>query len=206
MGFSGQLMAAVVYIDDNRRVELDGDDGSDYYSNAATPISPFADFNTAAQNSSLSTSGFTANGWGEAYSDYTWYTTWSYFDVSFSLTVESDIALRGTLIGEDWYAGSGDASIFLYSGTDLRPGNILYSDSVSASYSPSYEKATLAFNGVLAAGDYRIQVTADPYFQSAYSSYCVEADFSPVPVPATAWLFGSGILALVAAAQRKTTA
>jgi len=43
-----------------------------------------------------------------------------------------------------------------------------------------------------------------PSMDADYDDMLVRADFSPVPVPAAVWLFGSGLLGLIAAARRKT--
>lgn len=188
-------------MDDNRRVESSGGSDLGNYSNVYRPDAPFADFVRSGQNSSLTSTGFSALGYGDAYSDYDWSSSWSFFDVSFSLTTDSTISLSGALFGEDQNYGSGDASLALYSGTELLVSNILYSDSVAAYY--GFEDKALSFDGVLAAGNYRILAKADPYFQIATSSYNVQASIEPVPVPAALWLFGSGLIGLAGFARRK---
>ncbi|VAX09398.1 hypothetical protein MNBD_GAMMA25-956 [hydrothermal vent metagenome] len=204
LGASSQAFAAVMYLGDNRRVESDGDDGSGYYGSVATPDAAFADFSTYGQTSSLGMTSFTASGSGSAYSDFGWSSTWSYFDVSFNLSTASQFTLTGNLYGEDILYGSGDASISLYSGTSAVAANLIYSDSVAASY--GIEEKILSFNSLLTAGDYRIVVAAEPYFQEAYSSYGVQVDISAVPVPAAVWLFGSGLIGLIGVAKARKTA
>lgn len=109
--------------------------------------------------------------------------------------------MTGDLFGEDLYFGSGDASISIYSGTSIVSTNLIFSDSVSAIN--GIEEAIVSYSGILAAGDYRIIASADPYFQSAYSSYSLNASFvSNVPVPSAIWLFASGIIGLISISRR----
>ena len=54
---------------------------------------------------------------------------------------------------------------------------------------------------VLAYND-NITLTA-PLGDADYDDMLVRAEFSPVPVPAAVWLFGSGLLGLIGAARRK---
>jgi hypothetical protein len=202
---SGQSYAAVTYLNDNRQVNISGDDPNlAVYNGVFTPATPFADFAHSNQTSSLTSTGFTASGSGYAYSDYYYSYTESLFDVSFNLSTESSIDLTGYLYGMDENFGSGDASISLYSGTSTSAGSLLFSSSVSA-VSNGIEEIFPAFNDILAAGDYRIVAIANPYFQIANSSFSLQADFTPtvVPVPAAVWLFGSGLFALAGLAKRK---
>ena len=200
---SSQSFAAAIYLDDNRRVEVDGDYGDGYFSYMRTPDAPFADFDTNGQTSSLTSTGFSAIGNGDAYSDYGWSAGWSFFDVSFNLTTESTISLTGWLNGYDEYYGSGDASVALYSGTSILASNILYTESVAA-YN-GFDQSLVSFDSILATGDYRIIIKADPYFQIASSSFNVQATFTPttVPIPTAVWLFGSGLIGLIGVARRK---
>jgi len=201
MGFSSQVFAAIIYTDDSRRVENAGGDGEGgSYSDTILPNAPYADMNVSGQTSALGGNGFSASGSGWAYSDFGWGSSWSYFDVSFTLTTESEFTLTGLLTGEDYNYGSGDASIELF---DISGDNLLYSNSVSA-YGFGYEEAVLNFDSILSAGDYRILVSAEPYFQDAASSYRINATVvSAVPVPAAVWLFGSGLIGLIAMARRR---
>lgn len=72
MLFSTQLSAALVYLDDNRRVEVAGGSDLGNYSTTYTPDSPYADFNHASQTSSLTSTGFSASGSGSVFSDVDW--------------------------------------------------------------------------------------------------------------------------------------
>lgn len=73
------------------------------------------------------------------------------------------------------------------SGTNLEGLGIMTGDSELN----SLEQLVLAYN------DNRISGDAD------YDDMLVRADFSAVPVPAAAWLFGSGLLGLIGAARRR---
>jgi hypothetical protein len=63
------------------------------------------------------------------------------------------------------------------------------------------KNSTTAFN--LASGNYSIKVTGDAV-GAAGGFYSVAMSAQPVPVPAAAWLLGSGLLGLVGVARRKT--
>ena len=71
----------------------------------------------------------------------------------------------------------------------------LYGNSIAVNYQS--ESAAINYNALLNAGEYRLVAKADPYFIQAMSDYNLTASFSAVPVPAAAWLFGSGLLGLI---------
>ena len=174
---SGQILADITYTDDNRRVESSGANDSGSYNFVYYPEAPFADWTRAGQSSSLSATSFSAAGSGDAFSDINWNSNWSYFDISFNLSTNSRIDLTGSLWGEDYYYGSGDASITLYDAG----GAVIYSNSVAASY--GMEESTILYSAILAAGDYRIFAEADPYFQQAYSSFSLNGAVTTSTLP-----------------------
>jgi len=105
------------------------------------------------------------------------------------------MTLSGMLQGNDTLYGSGNASIFLYRGDNLLPANQLYGNGVQAQF--GYQSADISYATLLSAGEYRLVATANPYYQQATSGFSVNASFTPVPVPAAVWLFGSGLLGLI---------
>ena len=200
LSISSQSFSSVIYTDDSRYVSRSGGDGYEYsWSRVDSPSAPFADFVTYRQTSSLSANGFMASGSGETSSNVDWSASWSYFDVSFNLSTRTQVDLTGLLTGTNIYNGSGDASISLFDGV----GNVLYSNSVSAEY--GYRESAIQYNAILGEGDYRILTVADPFFQDANSSYSLQANLTPSPIPvhAALWLFGSGLIGLVGLARRK---
>jgi len=197
-----QVTAAVTYTQDRRSyVSSSGDDlGSTY----ATfyPSSPYADWTRSGHSSSLNSSGFTANGYGYAYSDYFWVSSESFFDITFSLSTSTEFSLTGILEGNDFWGGTGDASIGLFNGDNTLAGNLIYGTSISAMY--GYDSAIVDFYDILGPGEYRLVAKANPYFIEADSRYDINATFvSAVPVPAAVWLFGSGLIGVIGLARRK---
>lgn len=174
---SSQLSAAITYTADDRRVESSSGDDYGTYRNTYYPDAPFADWSRFGQTSSLSTSGFSASGSGDTYSEYDWSANYSFFDISFNLSTNSQIDLTGSLWGEDINFGSGNASITLYDAS----GAIIYSNSVAASY--GMDQASILHSEILAAGDYRILAKAEPYFQTAYSSFSLNATVAASSLP-----------------------
>ena len=94
--FISQAFAGIIYLEDNRRVtDTISEPGREVY-NKYIPDAPFSDFyvqinpnGSIEQQSSLTSTGFTASGRGNT-DTYTYiYTTYSYFDVSFSLETDS---------------------------------------------------------------------------------------------------------------------
>jgi len=62
---------------------------------------------------------------------------------------------------------------------------------------------------LLTAGSHELIFTSGPDFNSEYDDYMfqnVTLEFSPVPIPAALWLFGSGLLGLIGVARRRANA
>ena len=203
--FSGSSFASITYLSDNRQdmsAGADGD-GQNYYQNFHTPDTPFAYF--AHQQSSLTPTEFSAQGTGHQYSDYGYSLSESVFDITFKLASQNRINLTSTL------SGLGDdvpsASIYLYSGLEIDPDNLLFGGSLSYSDSEYGYDYSLSptLDSVLTAGNYRIIAQADggSYVESN-SSYAVNAEFTTVvPAPADFWLLGSGLFSLISVRKRK---
>lgn len=198
--------ATVNYTQDRRYTNSSGSDGmGNGYYDTTYPSAPYADMAVPRQNSKLGADGFTASGYGYAFSNYSNSFNTSVFDISFSVAGTTKITLSGLLEGTDILYGSGNASIFLYQGVNMLPANQLYGESVQASF--GYQSADIAYSSILNAGEYRLVATADPYYQQASSSFSLNAILTPVPVPepepAAAWLFGSGLLILIGASAKR---
>lgn len=222
---TGQATAAITYTDDDRRLYYDSDDyiHTTWYNSSMDFNGAYGDVNDPNQISSMDANGFTAYGTGSLEVDasgiYSSYAYWSYFDIAFNLDTSSEFDLSGTLTGtnqnaEMWGAspetGSGNASITLYSGSTIDPGNILFTESIAALGTD--ESLLFAFSDVLLAGDYRIVAAAEPErisdasdYTYVWSTYDLDATVTPsaVPVPAAIWLFGSGLLGLIGIARRR---
>lgn len=188
--------ANVNYTQDRRYTFSSSNNGAGTSSSATThPSAPYADMTVPGQTSKLGPNGFSASGSGSAYSNYASSRLESGFDISFSVANSTTLTLSGMLDGYDTLYGSGDASIFLYRGDNLLPANQLYGNSVQAHF--GRQSADISYSALLSAGEYRLVATANPYYQQASSGFNVNASFTPVPVPAAAWLFGSGLLGLI---------
>jgi hypothetical protein len=205
--FSSSTFASITYLSDNRQDMSAGDegDGTGYYQNIYAPDTPFAFF--AHQNSSLTSTGFSAQGSGHQYSDYGYSLSESVFDITFNLASQNRINLTSTL------GGSGEnppsALIYLYSGVDKDTDNLLFSSSLSYSdteYPGAYSySSSPTLDTILTAGNYRIIAKADggSYVESN-SNYSVNAEFTTVvPTPPAFWLLGLGLFSLVNVRKRK---
>ncbi len=206
--FGSKSFAAVIYLDDKRRVASDGLDTSGLiFYDVYTPAAPFSDFKHRSQTSLLASTEFSAKGRGDGSSGVPSIANRSLFDVSFSLTTESYISLAGLLYAEGLAGSYASVTATLYSGTRVLAGNILYArdavppDSGIAS-DLSYGETILSYNHVLAAGDYRIVISTDVTapgasddFVGTVSNYSVQAKFIPAvaPIPASFWLSDSGL-------------
>ena len=67
---------------------------------------------------------------------------------------------------------------------------------------PSSSAQSISINNI-AAGNYYALVTGNPTGSSGGSYTVAMAALTPVPVPASVWLFGSGLLGLVGVTRRK---
>jgi len=210
--FDQASAATVTYTQDRRSVWVGGNlSGSKYI----YPSTPYADMSTVSgyyaplQNSSLGADGFTAFGSGDA--DYPsspygdgWYRSESVFDITFSVANGTTMTLSGELFGMNMMYGVGHASIFLYRGDNQLSENLLYQSIMDSWGGP--QTSAIDYSALLRGGQYRLIATANPYPQDSHSSYSLTASFTPVPVPAAAWLLGSGLLGLLGFMKKRKPA
>ncbi|ARN74482.1 hypothetical protein [Oceanicoccus sagamiensis] len=208
LSFASSAFSAVILVSDDRSYEYAGSGGSGAYS----PSTPFAlwqrGYQGRSQTSVISTSGFSASGSADAYSDYDWSQSESIFDFTFQLTSHYRLTITGLVWGQEEQWGEGNASSKLYEGSQTTSSNALYSVSVSAGY--GYEEAAVNYSDILGPGVYRFKTIANPYTMIASSGFSVSGNFvsvpappSAVPVPAAAWLFGSALLGLIGVRRSK---
>jgi len=208
LAYASQASAALVYTDDNRRIESlqVGQNAYDPQTPVERPESNFGYWDTYSyyQVSDLQDAAFNATGRSSSYLNNDYFETHSFFDVNFNLTSASLINLTGNLSAFVEFNGSpAIASIDLYHDTTL-----LFSESVSQSQSclspdTGYlcleEQASFSFNELLQAGNYRIvaAATSTNYFLGE-SYYSLNASISPtaVPLPASIYLLFTGLLSL----------
>lgn len=194
--------SAIVYQSDDRYINHSL--GGTY-----TPVSPYATFNDdwwayeagAFQNTSVTSS--TMSGSGSTYAGYDaqFYgaEATSVFSITFSVDQLTDFSLTGNL-DTDWWGGSDLYVSLKENGTEIFGIGIW--DLFDTGINP------FSFDGQFATGN-TYQLSLGSY--SYDSNYYFEAwDFnlttSPVPVPAAAWLFASGLLGLIGIAKRKRAA
>lgn len=212
IGVVNETFAAVVYINDNRRVDNISGRRDQFPTSVNTPFypnAPFADMDVVGQTSSLTSNGFSANGKSInlTANDFVFKFSASYFDVSFNVDTESRFNLKGLLTSQTNTVvnTSAYASIYIYSGVDLLFENLLYGNSTHGS--DDFKEAQLNFNALLSAGDYRILVGVETngitFGSINESTYSLSADIvSTVPVPAAVWLFSSGLFLLIGVVKR----
>lgn len=108
--------------------------------------------------------------------------------------------LTGEFEAFNVYQGVGKASYSLFNGN----AKILSSDSVFidsntviVGMSGDFINKQVSFTDILKAGDYRFRILADPEAEIATSYYNLQASITTiVPVPASVWLFSSGLIGL----------
>lgn len=200
--------ATINYTQDRRSAVGIFYDGFTFDSIAGYPSAPYVDMTVYGQTSSLGTNGFSVTGAGFTTSTRNrWSDLVSVFDISFSVANGTTMALSGMLEGRDISYGYGNASIFLYKGDNRLTANQLYGSSVSAH--GGYGSVGISYRTLLSAGEYRLVATANPGLQGTSSLFNIaESNFNfnaslTVPVPAAAWLFGSGLLGLIAVSAKR---
>ena len=183
--------ASVIYLQDNR---MSFDSPNYYY-----PEAPFSDFNSSYwQSSSFSQSGFIAEGSSlELPWDLGGTQGNSIFDFSFNLTTDSIFSLNGEFLAY----GNGVVSLGLYEGVDLIESNIIYSH-LNLDYD-GFGIALVDYTNTLTTGDYRLRIAAISQAEYNEQRFNISGTISAVPIPASAWLFGSGLIGLAGFVRRK---
>jgi len=209
---SGSVNASIVYTEDNRTVQHRYDNyrfTELSYNNTYTPSTMEDDFVVDGQHSYLTPTGFYANGSGDMYnpgtSEYSHDS--SIFDISFTLTTESNLLLTGSLVsGSNSYGNYGGGTFFSLYNEDalMYRESTLYINIIPNEYhNPT---ASLLFESTLGPGNYRAVANTNlESWGGGSGEYEILANFAPaaVPVPAAVWLFGSGLISLVGLARRK---
>ena len=170
-----------------------------------TPAAPFADFTKdwwAFEAGTYQSSALTSSSMSGTGSTYAGYDAMLYgahgisvFSVTFGVDTLSDFSLDGSL-DTNWY----DSSLYV---SLLENGNEIFG--LDAQYAANPGLNPFNFAGQFTVGNTYELVLLSSSFDSDY--YDEEWQFnlttSPVPVPAAAWLFGSGLLGLASIARRK---
>ena len=196
--------AAIVYQDDDRRIEkinysLDYDT-EEWYSSTSVLASDgtFSTSPLPSQSHFFNENSFggtqTAN---QSRSNSSGFEEVSIFDITFELTQNSVLSYNSYIDTFSSEYGS-VYSVAIYSGSDIDATNPLYS--FVERYSEWYDSPYHAFEETLYAGVYRMVVSnaSDANIRGqmvgATSTLEFTADFSPVPLPASIWLFTSALL------------
>jgi len=189
--------AAVALLEDNRFTRFNNNS----VITTQTPPAPFEDWISSRQTSSVSPTSFSGSGNGDAFSEIGFFINDSVFDVTFGVSQMADILFTGTLFGDDGDFGIGQAtaSLFMVDGgsqttlfTQTGGGGTFGGSSLDFSYSAT-----------LAAGVYRLVLETDLVPSFATASWEFEAQFTPIPIPAAAWLLGSALTVLAGRVSRR---
>jgi hypothetical protein len=187
--------ASILYINDGRFVNLTTGGG-----HLLTPTTPFGSFNVnisgseagAFQNSSMDNTSMTGTGTTYAGADASLYgaTGRSVYDVTFAVDQLTNFSLNGSTTN----------FLSTVSGSLLANGGVIFA-------TPSSD-GVFSFNGLLTPGT-QYQLKMDSF--TSYSDYQnvgwqFDLKTSPVPVPAAAWLLGSGLLGLIGVARKRKAA
>ncbi|MFK8031972.1 MAG: PEP-CTERM sorting domain-containing protein [Gammaproteobacteria bacterium] len=187
--------SAVTLLEDNREVLI----GSDSGLTVINPEVPFEDFfyqsasGQILQSSFVSSEAFSGQGRGGFLSDMGFTSLRSSsFDIAFDVEESIFLELEGILDGQagDSPGSTGLAFVELYDSND----NLLFSQIGGDS-----NEVLFYFASVLTPGMYRLVLDLELQpgeFQPSVANWEFQADFTPVPLPATFWLFGIALLGL----------
>jgi hypothetical protein len=226
---SSVAKAAVINVSDGRIISIDGSagsfwvgGGSNNYSHSVVPPTPFAPFDEvlsdqvvysdlfgsaqtagdASQTSSISSSLYSASGRASMsfiFSDLGDNTgqSMSKFDIQFSIDSPYVYTFTGRIDNSSTgIPAIAQAALRTGTGTNIEyfVGNDIFN-----------------VTGVLEAGTYDLLGSAavddllpsSTHISSGVASFNFALNIEPVPLPAAVWLFGSGLLGLVAVARRR---
>jgi hypothetical protein len=94
-----------------------------------------------------------------------------------------------------------NGSVFDQGPVGTGPGGVSYADAVDASFDPVTKRYSISWGNRITGGPFN-GFQGYWHFEGTYEGDTVIPP--PVPVPAAAWLFGSGLLGLAGLARRKT--
>lgn len=166
---------AVELIDDERLVQVFSTDGN----SEARPDPAFSFFDADGQTSSVSSTEFIASGFGSGFSDFDFYVSQSYFDITFSAVAGETISLVGSASAAGGDFGLAIVRVRLFSGPDIDQTQLVYSDSLE---SDGFQKqfGDFEFDGALDGGVYRLVVQTDitPGGFSTFGDFSVNVSFN----------------------------
>ncbi len=147
------VAGAVDLIEDNRLVTTFNDSGS----TQTAPSAPFAVFDVPRQTSSVTESAFSGQGSGYGESDFFFFIAESIFDVTFEVTVPTDIDLFAFVSANSGDFGFAATRVQLFrlgSSTEL-----VFGDSIDADF--GYDEKEVTFNETLQPAVYRMFLKTD---------------------------------------------
>lgn len=169
---------AVELIADERVVEVFSTDGS----SEARPDPAFSFFSTSGQTSSVSSTEFDATGSGDGFSDFDFFISQSFFDITFSAVAGETISLAGTASAAGGDFGLATVRVRLFSGPDIDPAQLVFSETVE---SDGFQKefGEFEFDGTLDDGVYRLVAQTDitPGGFSTFGDFSLTASFEIGP-------------------------
>jgi hypothetical protein len=212
--FSTNAFSTITYLNDYRSVSSYTD--AWWGNESFTPSPKFSNFNNAFQNSSLTPTGFSASGHGLY--ENVWDPNMGYgytrevnsnFYILFSTDEAVNLSLFGSLNLDSWSGGS--SVLFNISKGNSVDWNstIFYKRAEWICDDYTCENPPVSINEVLflEAGTYAIYISQSLMSNDGTSGwYNVQGDFIPsvpVPVPAAAWLMGSGLIGLAGLSRPK---
>ena len=204
---SSSAIAAIIPVLDQRRITYQNYFPKQYYE--TTPSSPFAYFDERT-NASSQISGLTSNslyGYGSGlqagpYLD-TGHRGSSFFDMAFEVDSDQYYDLTGTISYE--FQGIGSVSVNSIDKKGLGLNTLIYYVEINGSQS-SLQYDSLNFSNIFhftSDNLYILKATGASNNFDGAGYYDFQLQAVTVPVPAAAWLFGSGLLVLSGFKRKK---